>query len=109
MGKLLTDGIIPEILKASALVMDTPFVNLFTQINRTHCLSIPLLEGTIIRVYKKGEKENHANYRPISLLSETGKLYAIYLSKKLSWVEDNVELTCQLAGLWEGKSNIRLL
>ena len=47
-------------------------------------------KGVITSLYKKGAKDDPGNYRPITLLSPTGKLYASIINMKLvNYLESN--------------------
>ena len=84
-----------NILKLSCSVLSKPLFKL---------INFSLSEGTfpdllkfsnVIPVFKKGDKLDYNNYRPISLISNIGKLIETIVHKKLySFVEEN-SLLCE--------------
>ena len=64
-------------------------------------------QSIVIPIYKKGDKTLPANYRPISLLELSSKLYARFiLTKVKDWVLQNNIIGEEQAGFCCGKSAI---
>jgi hypothetical protein len=62
---------------------------LICNIWNTETLPAQWNEGIICPIYKKGNRLNCNNYRPIMLLNITYKIYAILLNKRLSEITEN--------------------
>ena len=77
------DNISNEMLKVAG---DTclPFItNLFNRIYATSSFPIPWKKAYITTIYKKGAKNDPANYRPISITSCFGKVFTSVLNVRL--------------------------
>ena len=59
-------------------------------------------DGIIVPVYKKGSKQDCANYRGITLLSITGKILTIILRKHLECLYEST-IKDEQAGFWNGR------
>jgi len=58
-------------------------------------------------IYKKGEKDNPGNYRPISLLNTILKLFTTILTNRLNyWTESEGKISQYQAGFRKGKSTL---
>ena len=63
------------------------------------------LEAIVIPIYKKGNKDEPSNYRPISFPPIVGKLYARYLNNRLiTWIEEEEILGNEQAGFRKNRS-----
>lgn len=76
----------------------------FTRIDLTGDIPEAWRKATIIPFFKAGRRDNPANYRPISLLSILGKLYARHLLEKLkSWLDQENPVVDEQARFMEGR------
>jgi hypothetical protein len=78
-----TDNIIPEIIKQGGRTSKQRIYKPITMIWEEEQLPNQLNEGIICPVYKKGDRLDCANYRPITLLNVAYKIFAIILNKRL--------------------------
>ncbi|GBP80705.1 LINE-1 retrotransposable element ORF2 protein [Eumeta japonica] len=69
------DGITNEILKESKRVITPVLTDMFNEILNTETIPQRWTETNIILLYKKGDKYEIGNYRPISLMSNIYKLF----------------------------------
>merc|ERR1712107_353341 len=53
------------------------------------CLPTELKKAKVVSIFKKGETQNIANYRPISLLNSLYKIYASLLKNRLASEMEN--------------------
>jgi hypothetical protein len=77
------DGITTEMLKVSAPYISSPINYICNKSIR--CETFPsCLKFTIVKpLFKKGDKENMANYRPISLLTSFSKVFKRIIHERL--------------------------
>ena len=101
------DYILNEML-ASAVHVITPLVTrIFNHIFLAGIFPSEWSKAYIIPVYKKGDKNECCNYRPISLTSLLSKVYTSTLNKRLTLYSDLVGiLPEEQAGFREGYSTI---
>lgn len=84
------DGILCEFLINNPSWWAEPLANLFMLIDQIGILPDSWLSSILVPIFKKGEPAFPGNYRPISLLSSIGKLYARHLLKRLTdWAQEN--------------------
>ena len=84
------DGVIGEFFKHSEACSVTFLTNYFNALFRTGTFPTAWTEAIIQPLHKKGDINNADNYRGISLLSISSKLYTFILNKRLSkWIELN--------------------
>ena len=84
------DAIPPELLKTFPEWWASLLAALFTVINKTGLMPDSWTNAILVPVFKKGDRLLPSNYRPISLLSIVGKLYARLLSNKLIlWMSED--------------------
>ena len=77
------DGISNEILKCCSPILDTFLVRIFNQCI-TNCIFPECFKtAKVISLYKKGDKTDPHNYRPISLLSSLSKIFEKILHKRM--------------------------
>uniref|UniRef100_A0A670J8Y1 Reverse transcriptase domain-containing protein n=1 Tax=Podarcis muralis TaxID=64176 RepID=A0A670J8Y1_PODMU len=101
------DNIPPEILKANVEWWAPVLAALFTSINQAAIIPEDWGLAIIIPIFKKGNRTEPANYRPISLLSIISKLYAAHLCDKLvEWMEREHILSEAQAGFRAKRSTI---
>ena len=61
--------------------------------------------GSIVPIFKKGDKKDVNNYRGITLLSCMGKLFTRIINKRIdTWAESEIVLTESQFGFRKGKS-----
>lgn len=77
------DGISNEMLKQSKDVMIPVLTDIFNDIISTEIIPHQWLESNIILLYKKGDKYDIANYRPISLMSNLYKIFSKIILKRI--------------------------
>jgi hypothetical protein len=77
------DEISTRILKASAPYVSSPITHIFNKIPITGTFSDRLKFSDIKPLYKKGDKSDLANYRPISLLPTFSKIIKKSIYKRL--------------------------
>ncbi|KAG6464707.1 hypothetical protein O3G_MSEX014681 [Manduca sexta] len=77
------DGISNEILKHSKEVLVPVLTEMFNDIVDTEIIPQQWTESNIILLYKKGDKHDIGNYRPISLMSNIYKTFAKVILKRI--------------------------
>ena len=107
-GKAAGPDFIPSDLIKYAPQWWAPFLaELFTKVNSQGQVPKYWTQSHIVPIYKKGDKLNPNNFRPISLLSIPGKLYASHLLTELtSWIDDNNIIGPEQAGFRAGRSTL---
>ena len=79
-----SDGIQPELLKYAEEPVSTSLHSLFAQVWKSGLVPAEWREGIIVSLYKrKGLRNKCGSYRPISLLSVPGKMFANVLLARL--------------------------
>jgi hypothetical protein len=68
------DEISTKILQISAIFISSPLCNIINKSLSSRKFPYGLKYSIVIPVYKKGEKDNLSNYRPISLLTTLSKI-----------------------------------
>ena len=85
------DGLPSEIFQKFINYWAPLFASLFTKINSSGTFPPSWKEAIVVPIFKKGDPNSPANYRPISLLSVPGKIYASHLrSKLIEWSANKV-------------------
>jgi hypothetical protein len=84
-----TDNIPGELIKHGGRTLKQKIYNLIQNIWKTETLPGQWNEGIICPIYKKGDRLDCYNYRPITLQNITYKIYAILLNKRLSDIIGN--------------------
>lgn len=83
------DGLPIELFKTYIDWWAEPLAQLFTLIDKYGTIPEIWLRSIIIPIFKNGDPKEPRNYRPISLLSVIGKIYAKHLlSKLLTWMKN---------------------
>ena len=101
------DGIPPEFLKEAGPDLLGYFVTLFNKIYDRGYFPIDWSRAIIVPIFKKGDKHITDNYRGISLLNTTSKLFTAILTKRLyEWAELNGKIVQEQAGFRRGYSTI---
>jgi sorting nexin-29 len=78
-----SDNIPPELLKRGGRTLRQKLHKLILMIWNNEQLPQQWNKGTICPVYKKGERLNCNNYRPIAVLNTAYKIFSILLNKRL--------------------------
>ena len=102
------DGVLNEFLKVSKHKMIKVYVILFNKVLNDGEIPEEWTKGLIIPLYKnKGDKSNPNNYRGITLLSCTGKLFTAILNERLGkFCNDNNILSDKQAGFRSEHSTV---
>ncbi|CAH0717940.1 unnamed protein product, partial [Brenthis ino] len=77
------DGISNEILRQGKEVLTPVLTDMFNNIISTEIIPQQWTESNIILLYKKGDKHEIGNYRPISLMSNIYKIFAKIILKRI--------------------------
>jgi len=81
------DNIGPKLIKDVSSIIHDPLVHIFNMSLQNGCVSDKL---KVIPVFKKGDRSQLTNYRPISLLSIFDKLLEkLMYSKLISYLDQN--------------------
>jgi hypothetical protein len=84
MGKATgSDGVFGEVLHYTAPELASSLAILFNKIEKDKAIPDQWKEALICPVYKKGDKTNIANYRPIALTSVVRRAYEKLLAEKI--------------------------
>ena len=84
-----------ELYKRMSSVFAEKFTNLINETRTTGKLPDHFLEGDISMLYKKGDREDPRNYRPITLLNSDYKVFTRVLSKRMLTVVHQFVSECQ--------------
>jgi len=84
-----TDNITGGLIKHGGRTLKQKIHKLICNIWNTETLPAQWNEGIICPIYKKGDRLDCNNYRPIMLLNVAYKIYAILLNKRLSEIIEN--------------------
>ena len=84
-----TDNIIGELIKHGGRTLKQKIHKLIYNIWNLETLPAQWNEEIICPIYKKGDRLNRNNYRPIMLLNIAYKIYAILLNNRLSEIIEN--------------------
>ncbi|XP_041984068.1 uncharacterized protein LOC121736750 [Aricia agestis] len=97
------DGIDNDILKHNKETIIPILTELFNDILVTEIIPQQWTESNIILLHKKGDKHDIGNYRPISLMSNTYKIFAKILLNRMERTLDEQQ-TIEQAGFRKGYS-----
>uniref|UniRef100_A0A803TJP4 ribonuclease H n=1 Tax=Anolis carolinensis TaxID=28377 RepID=A0A803TJP4_ANOCA len=101
------DMLPPELFKENPEWWSPFLASLFTSINSSGQMPGGWKMSIIVPIYKKGGRNDPQNYRPISLLNITSKLYAQHLLQKLTeWLQERQIVHEEQAGFRNGYSTI---
>ncbi|KAK4824879.1 hypothetical protein QYF61_021086, partial [Mycteria americana] len=99
------DEIHPRVLKELAEVLTQPFSIIYQQSWLTGEVPVDWRLANVTPMYKRGQKEDPGNYRPVSLTSVPGKLMEqIILSAITRHVENNQGIKPSQHGFRKGRS-----
>ncbi|KAK9877311.1 hypothetical protein WA026_017703 [Henosepilachna vigintioctopunctata] len=105
-----SDEIPVNILKNCASLIVTPLTHIMNQILTTGKYPQKLKEALVMPVYKKGDKANIQNYRPVALLSNVGKIFErIIFDKMINFFEKNRVIVEHQYGFRKKKSTINAI
>ena len=76
-------------------VFAEPFADMINEASRKGTLPKHFLEGDISMLYKKGDREDPRNYRPITLLNSDYKIYTRVLAHRMAKVVHEFVAECQ--------------
>ena len=86
-GKQAGPNRIPNaVYKRMSTIFAEPFCAMMNETRRTGKIPKHFLEGDIAMLYKKGDREDPRNYRPITLLNTDYKIFTRILSKRMCTV-----------------------
>jgi len=103
------DEITPELLKYAEAPISRALHELFTAVWATGKVPAEWKDGIIVSLYKgKGCRSSCSNYRPISLLSVPGKVFAHVLLARLQPLADKTRRP-QQSGFTKGRSTIEAI
>ena len=101
-----TDEVVGELLKGSESVMKA-LTLIYDRIWRAERFPCEWRRALIRPIYKKGDKLDTQNYRPIALLSVVSKVFTRVLATRLStWVEEGKKLCEEQCGFRRERSTL---
>ncbi|KAI8513106.1 hypothetical protein Bbelb_097450 [Branchiostoma belcheri] len=101
------DGIPNRLLKEAAPVVSASLCELFNYSLATGQVPTEWKQSNITPVYKKGEKTDPHNYRPIALLSTVGKILERLVHNRLyAFLTDNALLNPKQSGFRKGDGTV---
>ena len=101
------DEITAEILQLSKGKIIEFLFKLFNLMYNTGSFPLKWATAIVVPIYKKGDIHNPDNYRGISLLSVTSKIFTGILNKRLyNWAEYNDKINIEQAGFRKSHSTI---
>lgn len=77
------DGIPPYILKACAELLVTPLLHIFNLSLKTCLFPKVWKQAKVVPIFKKGDKSDVKNYRPVSILSAPVKVFEAIIHHKV--------------------------
>ncbi|KFQ11435.1 hypothetical protein N329_01325, partial [Haliaeetus albicilla] len=84
------DGIHPRVLRELAEILTKPLPTIYQQSWLTGDVPVDWRLALVMSIYKKGQKADPGNYRPVSLTSVLGRVMEqIILSAITQLVQDN--------------------
>ncbi|KAK4826737.1 hypothetical protein QYF61_010990 [Mycteria americana] len=99
------DGIHPRVMRELAEVLPKPLSSLYQQSQLTGEVPVDWRLANMTPIYKKGQKEDLGNYRPISLTSVPGKVMEQIILSAITWhIQDNHVIRPSQHGFMKGSS-----
>ncbi|KAK4805322.1 hypothetical protein QYF61_018185 [Mycteria americana] len=99
------DGIHPRVLRELAEALTKPLSILYQQSWLTREVPVDWRLANVMPIYKKGQKEDPGNYRPVSLTSVTGKVMEQIILSAITWhIQDNQVTRPSEHGFMKGRS-----
>ncbi|KAK4828225.1 hypothetical protein QYF61_024720 [Mycteria americana] len=99
------DGIHPRVLRELEEALTKPFSILYQQFWITREVPVDWRLGNVMPIYKKGQKEDPGNYRPVSLTSVLGKVMEQIILSAITWhIQDNQGIRPSQPGFMKGRS-----
>ena len=99
------DNMHPHLLKEAAISMSVPLSMIFRESLRTGETPTDWRSANVTPIFKKGDRTDPANYRPVSLTSQVCKvLETIVRDQMLEHLENNALLSEQQHGFRKGRS-----
>lgn len=105
------DGLTYEFYNKLWAVLGTYIIEVYNESFHMGCLSYTQKQSVLSLIYKKGDKDNISNYRPISLTNSDYKILAFILARRLQHVLPDIissDQTAYIKGRHIGQ-NIRLI
>ena len=101
-----TDNILNEYIKSTKYILMPFYTKLFNCVFESGIIPDSWTAGTILPIYKnKGDSSDPSNYRPITILSNLGKLFTSILNNRLTKYLDSSGLLAEnQAGFRSGYS-----
>ena len=104
------DNIHPKFLKSSSKSLAKPLTLLFNKTLSEGCIPDEWKLAEVRPIYKKGDKTQPGNYRPVSLTSVICKVMESFIKKSLnSHLINNNLLSCNQFGFVSGRNTITQL
>ena len=101
------DEVSPELIQTCKGRLIEFFYKLFNKLFNTSYFPINWAAAIVVPLYKKGDANVPDNYRGISLLSITSKIFTGILNKRLyNWAEENEKINIEQAGFRRSHSTI---
>ncbi|GAB0206407.1 mitochondrial enolase superfamily member 1 [Grus japonensis] len=99
------DWIHPRVLRELAEVLTKPLSFIDQQSWLTGNIPVDWRLANVTPTYKKGQKEDLGNYRPVSLTSVPGKVMEQIILRAITWhVQDNQVIRPSQHGFMKGRS-----
>ncbi|GAB0203973.1 mitochondrial enolase superfamily member 1 [Grus japonensis] len=99
------DGIHPRVLRELVEMLIKPLSIIYQQSWLTREVPVDWRLANVTPIYKKGQKEDLGNYRPVSLTSVLGKVIEQFILNAITWhVQDNQGIRPSQHGFMKGRS-----
>jgi hypothetical protein len=97
------DNLVNELFISCSDILTPILVELFNKILDSGMYPAEWSTGIVIPIFKKGNKEDAGNYRPITLINHIGKLFtSVINSRLLAWSNENDVITDAQLGFKPG-------